>query len=166
MIKIIFLSEEDTCQGPLAENIMKATLPLQSDFNVMSRGRVVLFPEPYNQQVSQILARHGMNVSENIEEAVTVPFSMDEVDENTLILTMTMQQKIKMMEEFSITENIFSLMEFVGEEGDVPDPYGGSEEDYEKCFVELERLVKLVIRKFADIVHSPSAFTADERTRM
>lgn len=149
MAKIIFLSEEDTCQGPLAEQIMRATLPIQSDYEVLSRGRVVLFPEPYHLQVDQILTRHGMNAASNGQERVAVPFSMDEVDESTVILTMTMLQKIKLMEEFGLTMNIYSLTEFVGEEGDVADPYGGSEEDYEACFLELERLIKLVIRRLA-----------------
>lgn len=146
MIRIIFVSEEDTYLGPLAEHIMKATLPLQNDYEVFSRGRVVLFPEPYNLQVQKSLIRHGMKMDEE-SEAVSIPFSIDEVDEDTLIFTMTMQQKINLLEDYGYNWKIFSLAEFAGESEDVPDPYGGTEEDYEKCFLELERLVKLVIQK-------------------
>lgn len=149
MIKIIFVSEEDTCLGPLAEHIMKATLPLQNDYEVLSRGRVVLFPEPYNLQVQKILIRHGMKMDEEENEAVSVPFSIDEVDENTIILTMSMQQKINLLEDYGNIWQIYSLAEFAGESEDVPDPYGGTEEDYEKCFLELERLIKLIIQKLS-----------------
>lgn len=149
MIKIIFVSEEDTLLGPLAEHIMKATLPLQNDYEVLSRGRVVLFPEPYNLQVQKILIRHGMKMDEEENEAVSVPFSIDEVNENTIILTMSMQQKINLLEDYGNLWQIYSLAEFAGESEDVPDPYGGTEEDYEKCFLELERLIKLIIQKLS-----------------
>ena len=36
---------------------------------------------------------------------------------------------------------------FVGEYGDVTDPYGGTLMDYEECYIELARLVKKAMYK-------------------
>ncbi len=51
------------------------------------------------------------------------------------------------MEEFGLTENVFTLKEFVDEEEDIIDPYGGDEEAYDDCYVELKDLLYRVKRK-------------------
>ena len=43
--RLIFVSNSDTCRGPMAEAILKSKF-LLSELEVESRGLVVLFPEP------------------------------------------------------------------------------------------------------------------------
>ena len=67
----------------------------------------------------------------------------NEINETTLVLTMTQNQKTTLLKEYCVNrEHCFTLKEFVGETGDVVDPYGGSLMDYEECFSELARLVR------------------------
>ena len=54
--RLIFVSNSDTCRGPMAEAILKSKF-LLSELEVESRGLVVLFPEPVNQKAEAILAR-------------------------------------------------------------------------------------------------------------
>ena len=56
--RLIFVSNSDTCRGPMAEAILKSKF-LLSELEVESRGLVVLFPEPVNQKAEAILASHG-----------------------------------------------------------------------------------------------------------
>jgi len=60
---------------------------------------------------------------------------------------MTEKQKINVIETFKYTDNVYTIKEFVGETGDVTDPYGGTLLDYEECYVELARLVKKTVYK-------------------
>jgi protein-tyrosine-phosphatase len=106
-----------------------------------SRGLIVLFPEPVNPKAEQVLLNHGLEMVGH----TTKQFRSHEVDETTLVLTMTERQKKKVMEDYYISHNIYTIKEFVGEFGDVVDPYGGTMLQYEECYEELARLVKKTV---------------------
>ena len=52
--KIIFVSKENVLLGPMAEWIMKSIL-MDKSKQIMSRGLVVLFAEPRDQRVTELL---------------------------------------------------------------------------------------------------------------
>ena len=60
---------------------------------------------------------------------------------------MTDKQKKSIEENYQNTDNVYTIKEFVGESGDVTDPYGGTLIDYEECYIELARLVKKTVYK-------------------
>ena len=128
--KIIFVCKENVILSPMAEWIMKSILMDRSK-EICSRGLVVLFPEPRNKKVTDLLMNHAVPC----EEQVSQGFVPDEVDEHTLILSMNFMEKVKLIEEFGLTESVYTLKEFAEEEEegealepDVQDPYSGDEE--------------------------------------
>ena len=131
--KIIFVSKENVLLGPMAEWIMKSIL-MDKSKQIMSRGLVVLFAEPRDQRVSE-------------------EFHAEQVDESTLVLTMNFTEKVKVLEDYGVTEHVYTLREFVQEEDgkefdpDVPDPYGSGDEAYEECYLELKDLLYRVKKK-------------------
>lgn len=138
--RLIFVCTENTCRSPMAEALFKS-MQTEDDIEVLSRGLVVLFQEPMNPKVEVVFNNHDLHISGHIAKQ----FKVHEYNEHTLILTMTMNQKLKLNEEFGITENVYTLKEYVGETGDVLDPYGKTLIEYEECFGELVRLVKKTI---------------------
>lgn len=140
--KIIFVCTGNTCRSPMAETIYKS-LETNSDIKVMSRGMVVLFSEPSNPKADTILKSHNLELKNHISK----PLKKSDIDENTLILTMTERQKQGIIDKFENFGNVYTLKEFVGENGEVTDPYGGTLIDYEECYVELARLVKKTVYK-------------------
>lgn len=138
--RLIFVCTENTSQSPMAETIYKS-IRHDLDLEVFSRGLVVLFPEPVNPKAEQVLGTHGMIM----EKHITTQFRQDEVDENTLILTMTVVQKRRLATDFFINDNVYTIREYAGEHGDVEDPYGQATEAYERCFDELYELMDRVI---------------------
>ena len=134
--KLIFVCKENVYLSPMAEWIMKSIL-MDKSIEICSRGLVVLFPEPTNKKVTDILMNHSIPC----EEQVSREFDPAEVDEKTLIFTTNFTEKVKLVEDFELSENVYTLKEFVDEEGDVMDPYGGDEEAYEQSYLELKDLL-------------------------
>ena len=66
---------------------------------------------------------------------------------------MNFTEKVKVLEDYGVTEHVYTLREFVQEEDgeefdpDVPDPYGSGDEAYEECYLELKDLLYRVKKK-------------------
>lgn len=145
--KIIFLCTGNTYLSPLAEAIFRHYTENEEGLpESISRGLVVLFSEPISPKVNVALSQHEMFVSshENSQQ-----LQKEEITEDTLLLTMTFSEKVTLMEEYH-QKNVFTLGEFVGEDTDILDPYGGEEDQYEKCYETITRRVKKVIQIVRD----------------
>ena len=97
--RILFLSKENTILSPMAEWIMKSIL-MDKSKEILSRGLVVLFEEPQNKKVTDLLTVHGIPC----EEKLSREFSEEEVDEHTLILTMNFPEMEKLHSDLEVME--------------------------------------------------------------
>lgn len=138
--KLIFVCTDNTCMSPIAETIFR-NADHDLDLEVSSRGLVVLFPEPVNPKAETVLATHGLIMNNHTARQ----FKAEEVDEETLILTMSTVQKRRLATDFFINDNVYTLPEFAGIHGDVDDPYGKDIESYEACYTKLYDLMQNVI---------------------
>ncbi len=138
--KIIFICTRNTFLSPLAEAIFR-NKTLGEKPELYSRGLVVLFEEPINPKVNLLLSKYNIPVSNHGQSR-----QMEESDitEETLILTMTLSEKIQFLEKFGSRGHVYTLGEYTGEETDVMDPYGEGEEGYIQCCEELMRRITLM----------------------
>lgn len=140
--RLIFVCRSNTSRSPMAEAIYKS-MEDSSDIEVLSRGSVVLFSEPINPKAEVVLNNHNLAIIEHNAKQL----KEEEITDDTLVLTMSETLKVEVIQEFPNTMNLYTLPEFVGESGDVVDPYGGTLAEYEACFTELVRLVKKTVYK-------------------
>lgn len=140
--KLIFVCTGNTCRSPLAAVIFDKVKGVQS-VEVTSRGLVVLFPEPANAKAVAIARSKGLYLNNH----TTRQLELTDFGDDILVLVMTDQQKKKVYEEYASAKNVYTIKEFVGESGDVDDPYGGSLADYGECYEALERLIQKVADK-------------------
>ena len=140
--KVIFVSKENITLSPMAEWIFKSIL-MDKEKEILSRGLVVLVPEPRNMKVTDILINHAVPC----EEQFSTGFSPAEVTGDTLILTMNFVEKVKVLEEFGISEHVFTLHEFAGEEGELLEIHGGDEDTYEASYNEIKELLYKIKKK-------------------
>lgn len=139
---ILFVCEDNTATSLMAECICKSMVADQT-VQIKSRGMVVLFPEPINPKVEVVLVNHGLKVPER----TALMLDADDIDENTLVLTMTIRQKEQILEEFEYTGNVYTLYGFIGDDMNMEDPYGGTLVEYDSCFQTMFRVIKKIVVK-------------------
>lgn len=138
--RLIFVSNSDSCRGPMAEAILKSKF-LLSELEVESRGLVVLFPEPVNQKAEAILASHGLTMKDHTAKML----EQEDFDERTLILVMEDALKQRIFQEHENVQNTWQLSEYIKEETDVTEPVGGSLADYGACYELLDCMISSLV---------------------
>lgn len=136
--RLVFVCTENSCLSIMAEAVMNRVKRGRS-LEVMSRGLIVLFPEPVNQKAVTILKNHYMEPLSRESKGLETR----DLNDTTLVLTMTVAEKRKVMESFPMANFVYTLKEFAGESGDVEQP-GGELENYEACYRRILRLVTAV----------------------
>lgn len=141
--RVIFVAKFGTIREPMAAGIMQECLAKQ-EIEVLARGLVVSFPEPMNQKVEAVLISNGIT----LEGFNSVQLSDSDITENTLILTMETKHKQKVLSRFqnATEENVFVLTEFVGDELEILDPYGGPLQAYGLCYETLRKSIKKLVK--------------------
>jgi protein-tyrosine phosphatase len=98
-----------------------------------------------------VLREDGIHLAEDTMSSTDLRRHRELIAEASLILTMTTQQK-EMLGTYDEAQGqaIFTLKEFVGESGDIGDPFDQGEEKYRACRDEIKRcLTKGVDRLLA-----------------
>ena len=136
--KIIFVSQKGTCREAMAAGIL-ADFPLRNPVEILSRGLVVQFPEPMNQKAEAVLISNGINVEGFISQQLT-----EDDLEGALVLTMEAVQRERILEQFENAnpEDVQVLTEYVGDELEILDPYGGALPAYGLCYETLRKSIK------------------------
>lgn len=145
--QIIFVCTSNTLLSPVAEGIYRDRSPKWMPKGI-SRGLVVLFEEPVNPKCNVLLTQNGYTISSHSQSR---QLSKEDLTEGTLVLTMTLSEKVKLIEEFGYEENVYTLGEYVGEDTDMADPGGSEEEKYKECFEELVFRVDKLIQKLREL---------------
>lgn len=141
--KIIFVAKSGTSREPMAAGIMNEFV-LKKPVEILARGLVVQFPEPMNQKAEAVLISNGINT----EGFTSKQLDIEEVTENTIILTMESSDRDKVLELYPEInpEHVYVLSEFVGDELEILDPYGGALQNYGLCYESLRMTIKKLVK--------------------
>lgn len=141
--RIIFVAKSGTSREPMAAGIMNEFV-LKKPVEILARGLVVQFPEPMNQKAEAVLISNGINT----EGFTSKQLDIEEVTENTIILTMESGYRDKVLELYPDInpEQVYVLSEFVGDELEILDPYGGALQNYGLCYESLRMTIKKLVK--------------------
>ena len=140
--KIIFVSDSANCRAPIAAALLKKQ-PLLQEYQICSRGLVVLFPEPLNPRAEELLEKHKIDT----EGYETVALSEEELGEDTLVLAMQDSIRQKIQNDYPNKGQVYTLCEFVDGCEEIPSVYGQTQEQYEQMYEQIEGYVKKLANK-------------------
>ncbi|MFG6394574.1 MAG: hypothetical protein K1W24_10435 [Lachnospiraceae bacterium] len=147
--KVIFICTTNTFCSPVAEAVYKEIAPAWLP-EAVSRGIVVLFSEPISPKVNVILSSHDIGVSNHKH---SMQLKKEDITQDTLMLAMAFSEKVKLMEDFGLDSNVYTIGEFIGEDTDMVNPYGADDAQYKSFFEEVQKRVERVILRIEAIYH-------------
>ena len=141
--RIIFVGPSGSCREPMAMGILK-DLTLKYEVEVLARGLVVSFPEPMNGKAEAVLISNGIT----LENFASTQLEEEEITERTLILTMEKRQKEKVLAHYknASPDRVYVLTDYVGDELEILNPYGGSLQSYGLCYETLRKSIKKLVK--------------------
>ena len=137
--RIIFAGKNGSSRSPMAAAILKS-MESDKNYEILSRGILVQFPEPLNPKIEAVLTSNGIEVNDYHAE------ELDDRDINstTIIFTMEEAHRKRVIDKIprANEDNTFVLSTYVGNELEIPDPYGGSLQLYGLCYESIKQTLE------------------------
>ena len=138
--RIMFVTESGTCRAPMAAGIL-ADYSLKRPVEILTRGLVVLFPEPLNQKAEAVMISNGISM----EGYMSAQLLEEDFTEDTLVLVMERTQREKVKYKGARPEDVFVLTDLAGEELEIIDPYGGTLQAYGLCYETMRKTIRKLV---------------------
>lgn len=138
MKKIIFICTGNTCRSPMAMAVCNRMFEENgiSDWVADSAGLAAGY-QKMSDNSAKVLEEIGIFVSDFLSK----PLSFEMINEAEILSVMTSGHKNALISA-GISEDKIRIL------GDgIPDPYGGSLEDYRKCLTEIKSGVELLFKE-------------------
>ena len=149
MKTVLFVCHANTCRSVMAQALLEKML---AERNGRARVRVRSGGVGHTARDGMIpsldarllLREDGIHLTETAILSTDLRRHPEVVAAADLILTMTARQKLELA---AVPESdgrpVFTLKEFVGEDGDIADPVGQGEDTYRACRDEIKRCLEL-----------------------
>lgn len=140
-MNILFICTGNTCRSPMAEGYLRNLVERSGEKNiaVLSAGLMAMPGQPASPYSIEILKEQGIDIESHRSRNVERSF----VEASTWVLTMTESHKQMLIHQFpEFTDKIKTLSEFIGESGEIQDPFGGTKEDYQKASEDIHKRVE------------------------
>ncbi|MEF9916593.1 MAG: L-threonylcarbamoyladenylate synthase [Lachnospiraceae bacterium] len=140
--KIIFVSSNDTSRGPMACVLLQHQ-ELQQEYEIESRGLIVLFPEPPNPKAEAIVKSQKMTLGNHVARRLEEQDLTDEA----LIIAIDDSVKWKIASDYQNIKYLYTLGEYVDDSTEIPSAYGQPLVDYGECYEILKKQIIKLAKK-------------------
>ena len=137
-MNLLFVCTGNTCRSPMAAALFNK-IAMEKDLPVRIESAGIFANDGECASDGAINAMKDFSIDLENHKAKRIDAELFESAD--LVLTMTASHK-NILEQY-LGDKVETLCEFAGEDGDIPDPYGGDFETYKKC---AERLYNVLLK--------------------
>ena len=141
-MKVLFVCTGNTCRSPMAEAIFNK-LALDTEHMASSCGTNVFMPQNISKKSVEALKNFGISDFSKKSKMITEA----DIDTADIVLTMTTSHKQMLKTVYTKHKSkIYTLNEKAhGIDSDISDPYGLSQDEYNKCAKQIFDAVEKII---------------------
>lgn len=140
--RVLLVCTGNVCRSPMAYGLLRdrlAKMGLDRRVVVETAGTFALDNQPPTRLAQEVLASRGIDISHHRARTAT-PDILGQAD---LIIVMSEQQRQTIFHRAPhVLSRVYLLSELAGEHKDIPDPYGGSREEYEMTAAMIETYIE------------------------
>lgn len=133
MARILVICTANICRSPVAAALLRDRLRKRglTDWAVGSAGTWAMAARPASRYSVDVMGRHGFNITDHRATMV----EERHLREADLALTMEDGHAEALRAEFPTqAHKVFLLTEMIGRNYNIPDPYGGPVEEYQRMY--------------------------------
>ncbi|GAV24180.1 protein-tyrosine-phosphatase [Carboxydothermus islandicus] len=144
-MNVLFVCTGNTCRSPMAQYLFNKIVAEKGlPHEALSVGLFAFDGDPASENAVIAMREEGIDLSPHKATRIFAEITQ----QADLILTMGKGHKEALLQLYPDLENkVYTLKEYVGEEGDVADPFGGDIEVYRQTAQELKELIQKLIAR-------------------
>lgn len=148
MKRLLFICSGNTCRSPMAKGLFIKHLEernpeLKGKIEVVTAGTSPISGEGASSGAMVVMKEVGVDLSCH----VTQPVTAEMLTQADWIMTMTRDHRDYLTRIYGKNDKLYTLYEFLGQDKDVLDPYGGDEDSYRASRNELGQLMEMLVEK-------------------
>lgn len=153
MATILIVCTANICRSPVAAALLRSRLRQRglTDWGVRSVGTWAMVSRGASRYSIEVARRAGLDITDHRSTMV----DESHLSDADLVLTMEVGHAEALRAEFpQFADKVYMIAEMVGRSYNIPDPYGGPLEEYERMYNGLSEVIDSGLDRIIDLARA------------